>query len=215
MSRIRLWVRENWALAVAQRAIRATCLCLVFVLCAFRCATTTQPEAAAANLSALAPAAEFSAPAQGTLQLENGVLANGTTATPCLSLLPDFQATDLVIEADVEFTGKGAPGLVFRASATKGSIRSMYVLALHAHGVTLWRLDDSGWTPIETHVFAVEPDVSHSLHAHVIADKIAVAYDGKQLFTAKDTFLDGPGHAGVRAVEGPCRFRSLRVSSLN
>ena len=193
---------------------RAACLCLLLALAGLRCATAPI-DAADTSLTSLAPATEVLAAKQGLLRVEDGTLVNDAAREPCVSLVPDFEATDVDIEADVEFSDRGAPGLVFGATVVEATIQSMYVLALHARGITLWRLDRFGWTPVENHVFAVEPNVRHSLRARVVADKIAVAYEGEQLFVAKDTFLNTPGHAGVRAVEGLCRFHALRVRSLD
>lgn len=193
---------------------RAACLCLVLALAGLRCATAPI-DAPDTSLTSLLPASETLAAKQGLLRVEDGALVNDAAPEPCVSLLPGFQATDLDIEAEVEFSGRGAPGLVFGATVADSTIQSMYVLALHAQGVTLWRLDRFGWTPVENHVFVVEPNVRHKLRARAVADKIAVAYEGEQLFVATDTFLNTPGQAGVRAVEGLCRFHALRVRSLD
>ncbi|MCC6695811.1 MAG: hypothetical protein IT365_09290 [Candidatus Hydrogenedentes bacterium] len=189
-------------------------LCLLLALAGSRCATAPI-DAPDTSLTSLVPASETLAAKQGLLRVEDGALVNSAAPEPCVSLLPGFQATDLDIEAEVEFSDRGAPGLVFGATVVDATIQSMYVLALHAQGVTLWRLDRFGWAPVESHVFAVEPNVCHKLRARAVADKIAVAYEGEQLFVATDTFLNTPGQAGVRAVEGLCRFHALRVRSLD
>ncbi|MCC6489788.1 MAG: hypothetical protein IT364_20030 [Candidatus Hydrogenedentes bacterium] len=199
---------------VRARGRRAACFGFFLALAGLRCATPPI-DAPDTSLASLAPAPEVFAPKQGILRVEEGVLVNGAAPEPCVSLLPDFQAADLDIEAELEFSGKGAPGLVFGATVVEGTIQSMCVLALHAKGVTLWRLDRFGWMAVENHVFAVEPNARHSLRARVAADKIAVAYEGEQLFVAKDAFLNTPGHAGVRAVDGLCRFHALRARSLD
>ncbi len=144
--------------------------------------------------------------------LSNAYLQGKEAST---ALIEGFAARDLELEAETGFSNAGAPALVFRAQSDGGVVTAMYALALHAHGVNLWRFNADGWTLVEAHVFEVDPDTTHVLHVLALADTIAVTYDGKRLFEARDTFLMLVGGAGVRATQGPCRFYSLRATNLD
>jgi hypothetical protein len=131
------------------------------------------------------------------------------------ALINGFAARDVELETVTSFSETGAPALVLRAQLDGGVVTAMYALALHSRGVNLWRFNADGWTLIEAHVFDVDPDSTHVLHARAVADKIAVTYDGKRLFEARDMFLMLAGGAGVRSTQGPCRFYSLRATNLD
>lgn len=217
-------VSPSGDLDVALSGKSAWCRACALVLMLHVAGCATAPEGR--NLADLNSVREHSQSQPGPWSYADNALANvipgqalstaylrGEEASA--ALIKGFAARNVELEALIEFAETGAPSLIFRVQLDGEVITAMYVLALYAHGVNLWRFNANGWTLIETHVFEVTPDTPHTLHVRALADRIAVAFDGKPLFEAYDTFLMLAGGAGVRATQGPCRFHALHASNLD
>lgn len=131
-----------------------------------------------------------------------------------LGLIPGFYGADLLIECEVETEGTGAAGLVFRAQEDAGVITGMFCIVLYRDGVNLWECIEDEWALVHKHRCLVKIGMPHLLRARVSGDTIAVSLNGEPLFNATAPSLMAPGRAGIRALQGQCHFRNLRVKPL-
>lgn len=147
--------------------------------------------------------------AEGT-EIAEGQVRDGTGVS--IGLLRGFKARNLSIEANVNYSGGGAPALVFRVQEHDGEITGMYAVSLFASGVNVWRFSDGRWMLLMTQAVALQPRVTHTLRADVEGDRIRVYADGEPMSEVRDDGLSDAGRAGIRALEGPCKFSNLRVT---
>lgn len=198
---------------------------LAAIVCALLagCATTSQPDPV--DLSALDSVRETDGPVAGPwTPLEDGVtnmvpsnvevmegqVRDGTGVS--IGLVKGFNAKNLVIEANVNFSGGGAPALIFRAQEKDGVITAMYAVTLFVNGVNVWRFADGRWMLLMSQAVPMAPRSPHALRAEAKDDRIQVYADGQRMSEVKDDGLSVAGRAGIRAVEGPCKFSGLHVS---
>ena len=205
--------------------MRIRCSLLVALL-AGACATAPKPV----SLAALEPHRDNAAEEAGTWREVDGAYCNvipGNATRQDIfdarngigvstGLFPGFAAEDLFIEADVSFEGAAAPGLVFHAQASdEGVLESMYVVALYGAGVNLWRRSGNEWRLLHRHNISIPPRQWHTLRVVVRGDKMAVYVDGQALLEAQDPRPLPAGRAGIRGMQGVCRFSNVRVRSLD
>ena len=200
--------------------------CIGFVLLAAlatRCATTPEPKPI--DLSTLESARETGGGVAGPwTHIEDGVtnlipadaeLAEGQVrdgSGVSIGLLKGFNARDLSIEANVNYSGAGAPALVFRAQEKDGEIANMYAATLYANGVNVWRFGDGRWMLLMAQAVPMAQRTTHTLRADVKGNRIQVYADGERMTEVRDDGLAAAGRAGIRALEGPCKFSGLRVT---
>ena len=147
-------------------------------------------------------------PADG--KVEEGQVRDGTGVS--VGLMKGFNARDLSIEANVSYSGKGAPGLIFRVQEVKGEIVAMYAATLYSNGVNVWRFANGQWFLLMSQAVAMAPRSPHALRAEVKGDRIQVYADGQRMSEVRDDGLKDGGRAGIRALEGACMFTGLNVS---
>lgn len=189
------------------------------------CASTPEPKPA--DLSALEPVGEFGVSVKGPwtpmgtgmanivpedMPLEEGQVRDGSGVST--ALLKGFTARDLALEATVVFDGGGAPSLVFRAQEKDGTITDMYAVALYANGLNFWRMLQGRWVMIEARTLPIAPRTPYALRVEARGDRFVTYINGERVSEIQDQSLTSEGRAGIRAVEGPCRFSNLRVVEL-
>ena len=200
----------------------ATAACLISILIS---GCMTAPEPKPVDLSVLESMPEAGGGTAGPwTKLEDGVtnllaadvepaegqVRDGTGVS--IGLLKGFNARDLSIEANVNYSGDGAPALIFRAQVHDGEISEMYAASLFANGVNVWRFSDGRWMLLMSRTAPMAPRTTHTLRADVKGDRIQVYADGERMSEVRDDGLTAAGRVGVRAVEGPCKFSGLRVT---
>jgi hypothetical protein len=143
------------------------------------------------------------------VEIAEGQVRDGTGVS--LGLAKGFNARDLLIEAKVNYSGNGAPALVFRVQEKDGEISDMYAATLFSDGVNVWRFGGGKWLLLMTQAAPMAPRSSHSLRVEAKGDRIQVYADGNRMAEVRDESLMESGRAGIRAVEGPCKFSGLRI----
>lgn len=146
---------------------------------------------------------------EGT-EVADGQVRDGTGVS--IGLLKGFGARDLTIEANLNYSGGGAPGLLFRVQESDGEITDMYAATLFSNGVNVWRFSSGRWMLLMTEAGRIAPRVPHALRVDAKGDRIQVYVDGQALSELRDDSLTAGGRVGIRALEGPCKFSGLRVS---
>ncbi|NUM54324.1 MAG: hypothetical protein HUU46_11820 [Candidatus Hydrogenedentes bacterium] len=144
------------------------------------------------------------------VEIAEGQVRDGTGVS--IGLLKGFNARNLAIEANVNYSGGGAPGLIFRAQEKDGVITDMYAATLFANGANVWRFSGGRWMLMLTEAAKITPRVPHALRVEAKGDRIQVYVDGQPLSELRDDSLTAAGRAGIRALEGPCKFSGLRAS---
>lgn len=132
-----------------------------------------------------------------------------------LALVDELDAQDVWVEAQVAFGEGGAPGIAFRVREDDGVVSAMYVLVVFGRGIVLWRLKDGHAEPLYTNAFFVAADTPHVIGVRAVGDLIAIGFNGREIYTVKDTLLVEPGGVGISAREGPCYFLAFHSRSLD
>ena len=194
------------------------------VLLISRCGTLKKEEPKPVDLATLESVREMGGGVAGPwTPLEDGVtnmvlegveIAEGQVrdgSGVSVGLLKGFGARDVAMEASVNYAGKGAPALIFRVQEKDGEITAMYSATLFANGVNVWRFSEGNWMLLMTHVMNIAPRTTHTLRVEAKGANIQVYADGEPASLVRDDGLTEGGRAGIRAVEGPCKFAGLRV----
>ncbi|MBM3290090.1 MAG: hypothetical protein FJY92_08065 [Candidatus Hydrogenedentes bacterium] len=187
------------------------------------CATTKAPNPV--DLGALEPVREMGGGVAGPWTPLDGGVTNLVPAEGAIAegqvrdgtgistgLVKGFSARDLSIEANVNYSGNGAPGLVFRVQEKDGEITAMYAATLFAAGVNVWRFSEGRWMLLLTQNGEFAPRASHSLRVEARRDSIQVYADGQRMAEVQDDGLLEGGRVGIRALEGPCKISGLRIA---
>ncbi|MCC6152342.1 MAG: hypothetical protein IT367_01200 [Candidatus Hydrogenedentes bacterium] len=143
------------------------------------------------------------------VEIAEGQVRDGTGTS--IGLLKGFSARDVAMEANVNYAGKGAPALIFRVQEQDNEISAMYAAALFENGVNVWRFSEGNWMLLMTHAMHIAPRTTHTLRVEAKGANIQVYADGEPASLVRDEGLTEGGRAGIRAVEGPCKFAGLRV----
>lgn len=143
------------------------------------------------------------------VEIAEGQVRDGTGTS--IGLLKGFSARDIVMEANVNFAGNGAPALIFRVQEKDGEIHAMYAATLFENGVNVWRFSEGNWMLLMTDAKHIAPRTTHTLRVEAKGANIQVYADGEPASLVRDDGLTEGGRAGIRGVEGPCKFAGLRV----
>jgi hypothetical protein len=143
------------------------------------------------------------------VEIAEGQVRDGSGIS--IGLLKGFSARDVAMEANVNYAGKGAPALIFRVQEKDGEISAMYAAALFENGVNVWRFNEGNWMLLMTHAMNIAPRTTHTLRVEAKGANIQVYADGEPASLVRDEGLTEGGRAGIRGVEGPCKFAGLRV----
>lgn len=143
------------------------------------------------------------------VEIAEGQVRDGSGVS--IGLLKGFSARDVAMEANVNYAGKGAPALIFRVQEKDGEIHAMYAATLFANGVNVWRFSEGNWMLLMTHAMHIAPRTTHTLRVEAKGATIQVYADGEPASLVRDDGLMEGGRAGIRGVEGPCKFAGLRV----
>ena len=141
--------------------------------------------------------------------IAEGQVRDGTGVS--IGLLKGFSARDVEMEARVNYAGNGAPALIFRVQEKDGEIRAMYAATLFANGVNVWRFSEGNWMLLMTQAMNIAPRTTHTLRVEAKGANIQVYADGEPASLVRDDGLTEGGRAGIRGVDGPCKFAGLRV----
>ena len=143
------------------------------------------------------------------VEIAEGQVRDGSGTS--IGLLKGFSARDIVMEANVNYAGNGAPALIFRVQEKDGEIHAMYAATLFENGVNVWRFSEGNWMLLMTDAKHIVPRTTHTLRVEAKGANIQVYADGEPASLVRDDGLMEGGRAGIRGVEGPCKFAGLRV----